>query len=101
MLIILQIWDRGVISPKQGIESLFSPKEGGGSVIYQFNFFKYLIKIKIKILSIDNIIASINFPHNLELGKHKKWGTSLVEGSKIIQQNNQQIFLWTCHMLLI
>jgi hypothetical protein len=99
VLIILQIWDRGVISPKQGVASLVSPKEEGVSVIYPFNFFKYLIKIKI--LSIDNIIASINFPHNLELGKHKKRGTSLVEGSKIIQQNNQQIFLWTCHMLLI
>ena len=94
-----QICKFGVISPKQGIASLVSPKEGGVSVIYPFNFFKYLIKIKI--LSIDNIIASINFPHNLEIGKHKKRGTSLVEGSKIIQQNNQQIFLWTCHMLLI
>jgi hypothetical protein len=38
VLIILLIWEWSVISPKYGVASLVSPKEGGVSVIYPFYF---------------------------------------------------------------
>jgi hypothetical protein len=34
VLIILQIWERSVISPNYGVASLISIKEGGVNVIY-------------------------------------------------------------------
>ena len=42
MLIILQIWERSVISPNQGVASLVSPKEGVVNVIYPFIFYLVL-----------------------------------------------------------
>jgi hypothetical protein len=47
MLIILQIFERSVISPKYSVTSLVSPKEEGVSIIYLiFNIFELTTEMK-------------------------------------------------------